>query len=1051
MISVIGAALGRPRTVLLLLALVLATGSVAYVQIPKEAAPDISIPIVYVSMSHDGISPGDAERLLIRPMERELRSIEGVKEMSSSAYEGGANVLLEFDAGFDADAAMDDVRAKVDLARPELPDDTDEPRVHEVNLSLFPVIVVTLSGDVSERALLRLARELQDAIEAIPSVLEANIAGDREELVEIVIDPMLVESYGLDGPALTGFVARSNRLVAAGALDTGVGRFGVKVPGLLEGATDLLDLPLKVEADAVTRLRDVATIRRTFRDPESFARVAGRPALALEVSKRTGENIIETIDRVRGAVRQVSASWPPEIEVAYTQDSSDQIRSMLGDLQNNVLSAVLLVMIVMVWALGWRLAALVGVAIPGSFLAGILLLSALGFTMNMVVLFSLILAVGMLVDGAVIVNEYADRKMAEGLNRRKAYFAAASRMAWPITASTLTTLAAFLPLMFWPGVVGEFMKFLPITLSAALAASLAMALIFVPTLGSLVGKPRAADAGRAQALALAGDGGDLDDRLGGFTRFYVSLLRGALAHPGKVVLVALALLVGVQIYYVNHGNGIEFFPRVEPDEAAFQVHARGNLSVLEKDALVREVEERILDMPEFATVYTRTGSAGGSGGAAADVIGSVTVELVDWERRRPAAEIFDEVRRRTADLAGVVVEPTEERSGPASGKPIRIQVGSRVTELIAPAVAAIRAHMDTLPALVDVEDSRPLPGIEWEIEVDRAQAAKFGTDVSAVGGVVRLVTNGLKIGTLRPDDSRDEIGVRVRFPDDRRTLGQLDRLRIETPAGQVPVANFVNRWAAPRSGTISRVDGMRVMTLEAEVAEGVLVDNAVRQLASWVAEAGFDPRLDITFRGENESQAEAAGFLTQAFAVALFIMAMILVTQFNSFYSAFLILSAVVMSTIGVMIGLLVTGKPFGIVMSGIGVIALAGVVVNNNIVLIDTYDRLKTQIGDPMKAILLTGAQRLRPVLLTAVTTVLGLMPMVLETNIDFIGRDVSIGSPSTQWWVQLASAIVFGLSFATVLTLVFTPCALMLKANVAAWLSRRRRRRGAPVPATG
>ncbi len=1038
MIAIIESALARPRTVLLLLALILIAGTVSYMTIPKESDPDIDIPIIYVSMNHEGISPSDAERLLIRPMEQELKGIEGVKEMRSTAYEGGANVILEFDAGFNADIAIDDVRTKVDLAKPELPDETDEPTVSEVNLSLFPVIVVTLSGGVPERTLLRLARDLQDEIEGIPSVLEANIAGEREELVEIVIDPMLVESYALDATELIEFVSRSNRLVAAGALDTGSGRFSVKVPGLLEGAQDLLDLPIKTEGDAVTTLRDIATVNRTFKDPESFARVGGEPALALEISKRTGENVIDTIEQVRAVVERVSADWPPEVEVAYTQDRSGDIRSMLGDLQNNILSAILLVMIVIVWAMGWRSAALVGIAIPGSFLAGILVLSALGFAMNIVVLFSLILAVGMLVDGAIVVTEYADRKMAEGEHRRTAYRAAATRMAWPITSSTLTTLAAFLPLMFWPDIVGEFMKFLPITLIATLTASLAMALIFVPVLGSLFGK-----AGSSGAASLSADGEEDLDRIGGATGLYVRVLRGCLRHPGKVVLTAVAILIGVQYYYANHGNGVEFFPSVEPEQAAFQIHARGNLSIWEKNALVREVEERILDMPEFETVYARVGKLGEGGDAAEDVIGSITVEFVDWEQRRPAEEIFADVRERTADLAGIVVEPREQEAGPGSGKPIEVQVASRYPDLIEPVVAQIREHMDAMPGLVDVEDSRPLPGIEWQIDVDRAQAAKFGTDVSSIGGVVRLVTNGLQMSTIRPDDSRDEIDVRARFPIEARTLDQLDRLRIQTPFGQVPVSNFVTRSAAPQVGTLNRVDSERVMTLKADVAPGVLADDEVRALTAWLEEADFDPRVDIEMRGENEDQANAAAFLMQAFGVALFLMAIILVTQFNSFYSAFLILSAVIMSTIGVMIGLIVTGKPFGIVMTGIGVIALAGIVVNNNIVLIDTFDHLKTRSANAMEAIIRTGAQRLRPVMLTTITTILGLMPMVLSTNIDFFSRHVTVGAPSTQWWVQLASAIAFGLTFATVLTLVFTPCALMLRANVADWRRGRRERR--------
>ena len=456
-------------------------------------------------------------------------------------------------------------------------------------------------------------------------------------------------------------------------------------------------------------------------------------------------------------------------------------------------------------------------------------------------------------------------------------------------------------------------------------------------------------------------------------------------------------------------------------------------------------------MEELETVYARTGSAEGASDQAEDVIGTIQIEFIDWDQRRTADEIFVEIRERTADLAGIIVEPRKQESGPPGGKAIQIEIGSRYPELIEPVVAQVREKLDTINGLIDIEDSRPLPGIEWEIEIDRAQAAKFGADVQLLGSTIQLVTNGLLLSTYRPDGSRDEIDIRARFPVDWRTLDMLDRLRIQTDQGLVPIGNFVTRTAHQKVGTIERVDSQRVMTLLADVAPGVLADAKVREIRAWVDEQAFDSRIDIAFKGEDEDQKNAQAFLMKAFSVALFMMAIILVTQFNSFYSAFLILSAVVMSTVGVMIGLLVTGQPFGIVMSGIGVIALAGIVVNNNIVLIDTFDRIAATTDDMMDAILRTGAQRLRPVLLTTVTTILGLMPMVLSTNIDFFTRNISVGAPSTQWWTQLATAIVFGLAFATMLTLIVTPSALMARANVRAWRQRRRDKRTARRIARG
>jgi len=1052
--GIINASLARTRTVLAALAFIFVAGWVAWQDIPKESSPDVNIPIIYVSVRYEGISPEDSERLLLRPIEQQVRTIEGIKEMRSTAYLGGGNVVLEFEAGFDADQALEDVRQKVDDARPDLPAGVDEPSVNEVNFSLFPVLTVILSGEVPERTLVRLARDLQDRIEAVPSVLEAEIFGDREELVEIVIDPLRLESYGLNAADVVQLFTRSNRLVAAGNLDTGSGRFPIKVPGLIEDVRDIWDMPVKVSGDAVVRFSDVAEIRRTFKDPDTFARLDGRPAVALEVVKRSGENIIDTIDEVRRIVEAERAFWPPTVEVAYTNDQSEQIRTMLGDLQNNLAITVLLVMIIVVGALGMRTSALVGVAVPGSFLATMLVLMGMGYSINVVVLFGLILAAGNVVDGAIVVTEYADRRMAEGMSKRAAFGLAARRMAWPITTSVATTLAVFAPLLFWPGVVGEFMKYLPVSMFATLIASLVMALIFVPVLGAIFGKAH------GPVLLRAPDDGDPDAApppRAEPTGAYAALLRRTLRHPGKVIVAAGVLLVGIWAWYATHGNGVEFFPEIEPEQAVVLVQARGNLSIQEQDALVREVEARVLALDDFDAVYTRTGRAPGGfnmgGDEPEDTIGRITLDLKPWDERRKADEILADIRARTADIAGIGVEPRKQEEGPPTGKAVQVRLSSREPALLEPAVEHVLRGFDAVGGLVDVEDTRPLPGIEWEIVVDRAQAAKYGLDVTAVGDAVRLVTNGLNVSDYRPDDSRDEIDIAVRFPERYRSLTQLDELRLDLGQGPVPLANFVTREPQPRVSTIFRVDGFRVMDAKADVPPGVLADDKVQQVRAWLAENPLPTGVVVSFQGADADQQESATFLTRAFIVAMFLMGLILVTQFNSFYSMGLILSAVVMSTIGVVVGLIVTGQPFGIVMTGVGVIALAGIIVQNNIVLIDTYEQYRKTEASEFDAILRTGVDRLRPVLLTALNTALGLAPLAYGVNIDFLTREITVGAPATQWWTQIATAICFGLTFATALTLIVTPAALMLRANARAWVSRRfgagRRARAEPPPA--
>lgn len=1036
----------RSRTVVLSLLVVLIGGMVAYATIPKEAEPDIEIPIIYVSIEHDGISPEDSERLLVRPMEQELRSIEGVKEMTANAHEGGANVQLEFDAGIDTKQALQDVREKVDLAQAKLPGETEEPTIHEVKMSRFdPMLVLNLAGNVPERTLTTIAKNLEEKLEALSGVLEVNLVGTREELMEVVVDPLSMESYGLDQAQIINFVNRNNRLVAAGALHASEGRFPVKVPGVFESAEDVLDMPIKAVGERVVHFKDIAQVRRTYKDAESVARLNGQPAMAIEVIQRSRANIIDTIDEVNSIIDEERAYWPPGIEIVASRDKSKDVNDMLSELQNNVLAAVLLVFIVIIGILGIRSALLVGVAIPGSFLMGILLIGSFGVTINMMVLFALIMAVGMLVDGAIVVTEMADRRMAEGDSRHDAYSRAAVRMSWPIIASTCTTLAAFVPLALWPGTSGEFMKFLPITLIAVLAASLVMALIFVPTLGAIFGRT-GANTEEARRNLAAAETGNLDE-VTGMTGKYIQFLKKTLSHPWRGVAGVSSLLIAVYAAFFVFGKGIEYFPEVEAPFGMVDIRARGDLSTDERDFLVRQVEERVLGMPEIEFLYAKTGA---SDQGAEDQIGSLTLNYIDWDKRRGSDEILAEIRERTKDLVGIRIETRKPDSGPPQGKPISMEFSSRFPDELDDAVQRVRDHMESNNSIVNIEDSRPLPGIEWQIKVDRAEAARFGADVSLVGAMVQLVTNGIKIGEYRPDDSDDEIDIRVRYPEGSRSLSQIDELRIPTEQGLVPISTFIERVPAQKVGTIRRTDMRRTITINADVAAGVLVDDVARQLKADVPSLDLDSRVSWSFRGSTEDQQDDMEFLARAMMMALAIMAIILVTQFNSIYQAGLILTAVLFSTGGVLLGHLLMGKPFGVIMSSVGVITLAGIVVNNNIVFIDTYNVLRNRGEQPFDAILRTCAIRLRPVLLTTVTTIVGLMPMVLGVNVNLIERDVSIGAPSSQWWTQLASSVAGGLAFATILTLLLTPSLLMIQANLMQLWKERRTMRPADTAAT-
>jgi multidrug efflux pump len=1030
--TIIEGSLSRKRAVLMMLTFLLVAGLSAYINIPKESDPDIPIPVIYVSVGHEGISPEDAERQLLRPLEQELRSIEGIKEIRSTASSGHASIVIEFYIDTDIKDALINVREQVNQAKGKLPQDSDEPIVKQVTLATEnPALTILLSGSAPERAMITLARLIQDKLEGFAEILEVKIGGDREDMVEILVDPLLMESYQLNMSDIYTLISRNNRLVAAGVMDNGKGRFPIKVPSVFSSVKDVMEMPIKVTGDKVITFADVAQIRRTFKDPSNYVRVNGLPTVSLEVIKRPGENIIETVDKVKALIDENRESWPNNVQVSYAGDSSKDVKQMLNDLENNVISAVLLVVIVIIAILGVRSAGLVGIAIPGSFLTGILVLWLAGITVNVVVLFALIMAVGMLVDGAIVVTEFADREMSAGVKRHQAYLTAAKRMAWPIIASTATTLAAFAPLLFWPGITGEFMKYLPITLIATLTASLFMALIFIPVLGSVFGKPRTLSEKEKNEAVIA-DKGDLLT-LSGLTGLYVKTLDKSLKSPWWVLLMAIIIAVSGITLFVKSNLGVEFFPEVEPAGINVKVRSYGDFSIDEQDEIMSIVEDKILPLQdEIDTLYVKTGDSKG------DTAGSMRINLRDWQDRRSAAEIIADIQTRTKDLPGVEIELKKDQAGPPTGKALQIELSSRYPELLQAAADKLHHVLATKPYLINLEDDGEKPGIEWQFQINRADAARYGADATLLGSSVQFLTNGLMLGTYRPDDVDDELDIRVRYPESERSLSKLSELRLQTEFGQIPVSHFVSLTPTAKQSSIKKVDGRIVMTVSADMAEGYNLSRILPELKAELPKLGLDPRVSLKLRGQNEDEQEAAAFLKNAFMVALAVMALILVMQFNSFYQAFLILSAVIFSTAGVFIGLFLSQSAFGIVMSGIGVIALAGIVVNNNIVLIDTYNVFKARGMATHDAILRTGAQRIRPVLLTTITTILGLMPMVLKMNIDFVERTIEFGAPSTQWWAQLATAIAGGLTFATVLTLILTPCLLMIGVNSSFWFLR-------------
>ena len=1023
--KIIEACFSRPGAVILGLLLIFFIGTNAYLNIPKEATPDVDIPVAYVSVGYDGISPSDAEKLLVKPLEKNLRTVAGLDKMTAVGAEGYASITLEFLAGEDIDLALDDVREAVDKAKQDLPPGAKEPKVFEVSLSLFPILTAAIYGPVPEQSLIFAAREIKDRLESIPGVLEVDIGGDREELVEILVDANAMESYGLNPSTVISLVSANNQLVTAGAIDTGAGRMVVKVPGVVETVDDLISMPIKVADGTTIKFGDIAIVRRAFKEPDSWSRVNGERSIVLDVKKRVGANIIEVIAASRKVIDTGVSMMPEGVKASYLYDDSETVKNLLGDLGNNVLAAILIVMVVIVATLGLRNGLLVGLAIPGSFLLGISVIYNMGVTMNIIVLFSLILVAGMLVDGVIVTVEYADRKISQGMDRMSAYIEGASRMSWPIIASTVTTLMVFLPLLVWPGIVGSFMKYLPITVMCVLSASLFMALIFIPVLGSKIGKSSSRNLGSKESAP----------------RIYRNILKLALHYPVMVVLTVIASMVISFGGYFSAGLGVSFFPEIEPEQAVVQVLARGDLSAEEKDAIVRSTEVRIGKLSGVDAKYAKTQDPDGQDPK--DSVGFIRTVFDDWDKREKATDLIEEMRTRIAGIPGAEVNIKAQQEGPGGGVPIHIELLGNNMESLAKAVKDIRGRMGAIGGFVDVSDSRALPGMDWIIDIDRDAASRHGVSVYSLGEMVKLLTAGIDISDYRPDDIEDELDVKLRFLKGQRNLDRLQELKIPTSTGDfVPLSTFAELKPSPTSGNVERKDGVRFYYIDSDVEEGLLASDMVNKLKESLEKKPTVTGVEVSFGGEDEDIKETQAFLMQSFVISLVLMIIVLMVQFNSAWQTFVTMSAIVLSTGGVFLGLWLTGRPFGIVMSGMGIIALAGIVVNNNIVLIDTFNEYIKKGYDAKAAAFRAGLVRFRPVLLTAITTILGLLPMVFEWTIKFGGREILVGAPSSQWWTTLSSTIAGGLTFATALTLLATPALLVLGAKTTVFITRTKNR---------
>ena len=1013
--------------------LILVAGAMSRVSMPVEMTPNVTLPVVMVMVRHDGISPEDGARLLIRPIEKELKTLDGIEEIKATARESMVIVTAEFESSEDIKNAVADVREAVDRAKAEFPLDTKEPIVNELSPSPEPTIIVTFSGEnVTERELYSATKYYQRQLEMLPDVLTAGISGHRDEVVDVVIDPSRLEQYGLRIDEIIQTVRVNNLLIPAGEMDAAQGRFGIKVPALIETAADIRTLPIRNNSDGTVTLGDIADVRRTFKDPNGYSILNGKKTIALDVRKRITANEIRTVEAVRETVAQSRDLFSADMEIGYTFDSSVMTNDMISELQGNIITAMCLVLILVVATLGVKSGLLVGFGIPFCLLGALIVVNSLGYSFNFMVMFGLLLSLGMLIDGAIVVVEFASTKAAAGLSTRDAYISAVQRMAVPVIASTGTTLAAFLPLLFWPGVSGDFMSYLPITVFAVLGWSLMYALIFAPTLGIALARRR----GKGKKLPENHQSEESAKTLfQPLIDVYLKALNPIIKSPIKFILASMLVIVGIFFAYGKFNGGQDFFAQIESQYGMLEVRAQGNLSIDEQREITLKVHEIVSEIEGVNNLYgysSNDSSVVYGSDVSRDQISSFLVELFPREQREKGSDVvFAAIREGISELPGIYATGQEMETGPPTGKDIQIQVSSSDRQALYKTVSQIRQWIDgNVEGIRNLQDTLPLAGIQWEVEVDRARAAMLGVNVADVGNMVQMVTGGIIIGEFRPDDADGEIEIRLRYPKQDRQLTTIDNLSVNTPNGPVSISSFSQRIAKPRVDAIQRYDMLETVLILGNSKDGYLADIQTNEIGAWIDQQDFGSSVKIRFRGANEEQANAAAFLSTAFSLAMSLMMIMLVMQFNSFYQAGLILFSVVLSTAGVLLGLIASQAPFSTVLTGVGIVALAGIVVNNNIVLIDTYNYLRrnNSLLTSSEAVLAAAKSRFRPVMLTTVTTIVGLLPLANGLSIDIVNRTYTVGGMVASWWQPLASAIVNGLAFSTILTLLLTPAMLLI-----------------------
>ena len=1093
-------------TIYVLIGLITIVGASTYVSMPRESFPEVEIPLIIVYTVYSGVAPADMETLITRPIETELKGISGIKEIRSTSSESLSSIQVEFNPEVDLDTAIQKVREKVDLAKADLPPEVDDPRIQDVDFSQIPILVASMAGEVGLVRLTDIAKDLKDDLEALPGVNRVQIIGGKTREVHVYVDPRRLSFYEVSLADIVKSVARENLNIPGGEIEVGRLKYLVRLPAEIDDPMEIEDFVVEVRDGEPIYIRDVAYVEYGFEEEATLSRVDQKPSVTLTVEKRTGSNLIAVADSVKAELGRQQAGLPEGTVVTILGDQSQQIREMVNELENNILSGLILVVAVLMAFLGFRNSVFVAVAIPLSMLISFVGIQLMGYTLNMIVLFSLILVLGMLVDNAVVIVENIYRHREMGKDGITAASVGTREVAKPVIASTITTLCAFAPMLIWPGMVGNFMSYLPVTLMIALSASLLVALVFNPTLCAYFMTVRPKTKGKSEGTFLsryrkllgwllepAPDEGTtgyffrnwalpLAFVLFAFLGMLIFMAAMMLESRDPAIYVVAGWLIGIGAvafalqgvlwlvwslarlatgwkHYVTDrrsaaiwtmgalfaftvaaygvlGQGMEFFPEMDPEQIFVDVEAPSGATLETSNEVVRRIEARTGNTKDLLHTVANIGSkgisigggdamGGGSGGVSNN--SRITLDLVDRQERerRNSLLTMEEVREAIANIDGAEIKVDKPQEGPQVGKPVTIRIVGDDFDELARLTQEVKTSIRSVPGLVNLDDDLDRGKPELRLHVDRIEAMLAGVNTQEIATMVQTALRGTEASKYRIGEDEYDITVRL-APEARGSLDDLGDLTVPDEDGiPIPLRTLVELEPGVGPAAVNRVDLKRVVTIDGDVvrAPGRTEDSVRQEVAARLATIDFPPGYRWSFAGSNQDEQESQAFLQRAFVIAVLLISLVLVTQFDSLILPITIMVSVLLSLIGVLWGLIITATPFGIIMTGIGVISLAGIVVNNAIVLCDFIRQLRESGMEKTKAVIEAGIIRLRPVLLTAVTTVLGLIPLTLGINIDFFRATVSPGGQSSQWWSPMGVAVIFGLTVATVLTLVVVP----------------------------